>query len=417
MQTALTKAPSPWQTAEVQAVRDRLVAELDRTLAEAGASARLDAALTGIEALEHDHRPIGQLQRWVLIVAALAHHARWGGLGAHRPAQLLEAGEAILLTHGVERATSSLGFMWGELHLAYSQVLKQAGQSWESAWQQHYAQWVARCAPAFGPGFQALATGSRALRLGFVDLALRELAQAETAADSSGMTLRHRDQARLLRIQALRISGDVDAALQLCADAAARPDTSEEARLEADWEHACCLAQRDGDLDALVARLGRSGSHRHGPFLLEGFLWTRASASRRWDDRLPLVRSMRRLAKTEAAVSDSTRAFYAAVQQIEDCYETGRPLATRLDGLGEVLARISQLPSVDKELLVLAAAFRWLARAKQPSFAALVLAAYQARSRVVTSGRASDALGLVADAAGPAPSAASRPSLAFPGSP
>jgi hypothetical protein len=55
------------------------------------------------------------------------------------------------------------------------------------------------------------------------------------------------------------------------------------------------------------------------------------------------------------------------------------------------------LPSLDKELLVRSAAFRWLYRGKQAEMAAFVYADNEMRSRQLSSGTATDVMGLLRD--------------------
>ena len=65
--------------------------------------------------------------------------------------------------------------------------------------------------------------------------------------------------------------------------------------------------------------------------------------------------------------------------------------------LGQQLTRVSQLPSVDTELLVWAAAARWLARNRMEGLGALTLQEYRALSLRLSSGAHVDVLGLLPD--------------------
>ena len=388
-----TKIPCQWQITDALRLRTQIVAELDAVIDSNGVEARLAKALGMIVSLERESDTLSQLRRFLCIVAALSHHARWGGLTARQCTQLLQIGEALLKTNGVEPTTSSLSQLWGELHLANSQVQKQEGDAWNAAWQQHFSFFMSRRTPVGNASFQALSRALRAFRLGYFDVAEPGFVQAE-ASDLPG---RNRGQARLCRIQILRLSGRTEEAMKLCNDETTTMILGEEFAVELFWERAACLAQLSGNLAPMMALLGRNGSHRRAAYLLEASLWTRAVQSRRFEEQIPAAESIRKSCRDDINSCDTMKAFFTSVQQVENCYDNVRPLGLRLTGLGHIIGSSSLLPSIDKELLLLAASFRWLIRSKQHGFATLVLARYHAISRVVSSGKHIDALGIMGD--------------------
>ena len=131
---------------------------------------RLRAALDGVARLGGLFSPQEQLQRFIYLIAALAHHARWGGLKSNVVTQLMQLGEAILKTHHVEKCESTLSGLWGELHLSHSQVLKKSGEPFLAAWEQQFSRYLSGRAPVGAEGFHALAVANRALRLGHSEL-------------------------------------------------------------------------------------------------------------------------------------------------------------------------------------------------------------------------------------------------------
>jgi len=378
---------SPWQLRQIDETRAAVARRLDEIMARGGVELRLAACLEAIVEGERAFNPEAQLLRLVHVIAALAHHARWGGLSDRDATQLASLGEAILTAHGVDKGTSTLSVLWGELLVAKSQVMRLAGKTWESLWEQHLSHQASRRQPVGTPAFHALAAGLRAARLGMLDVAHDAL----LAADTQELPERNREQARLARVQCLRLAGRTDEARE--ALKATRPGLSPVASRDAAWED---LVQR-GDCGALAAAVGPRGDHRAGTFLLEAFLATRAQQSRQHEERLPGLRTIRKLSGDVVGRSLAFRACFDTCAAIDDAYDADRPLTHRIKALGEMLRDTHLLPSLDKELLARAAAFRWLLRAKQLEFAAFVFADYEMRCRQLSGGRCADVLGVMSD--------------------
>ncbi|HEX4923290.1 MAG TPA: AarF/ABC1/UbiB kinase family protein, partial [Bdellovibrionales bacterium] len=83
------------------------------------------------------------------------------------------------------------------------------------------------------------------------------------------------------------------------------------------------------------------------------------------------------------------------VEGLEAAYDTRIGIERRLELLGELLEQTHTLPTLNLELLVLAAACRALYRLKQPEMLELPLSRYRALSLSLTSGASSDALGVL----------------------
>lgn len=385
------KIPCLWQSTKLAAIKEDVTRRMGEAMLSGGPEARLETALTEIVNLEGASDAVSQQRRFVLIVAALAHHARWGGLNRTQAVQLGQIGEALLKTNGVDPVTSTLSHLWGELRLANSQILRKDGDHWNAAWEQHYSYYLSKRSPVGNKAFHALAIATRSLRLGHLDMALEAFGQAERGQ----ITPRNVELARLGRIQCSRLSLRLDEAKELTQDMTGWASLSDTARRELEWEEACLAAQESGSLDQIVRMVDKGGSHRTGTYLLEAFLWSRAVPSRRYEERVPRVANMRRFAAEDIKSSDAMQAFYECCLALERAYESERPLSTRLEALGKALERSAVMPSVDKELLLLAGAVRWLMRHKQANFAALVVAEYRSRSLALTGGRSRDALNLL----------------------
>lgn len=135
--------------------------------------------------------------------------------------------------------------------------------------------------------------------------------------------------------------------------------------------------------------------HDYG-YILEAFLWSRVSSNRNWMDRFSTIRAVGHSLKLRAR--DYGLQYTCAIA-IQRCYDAERPYLHRLRALGKALSKVSRLPTVDRELLVWAAATRWLARTKAYGLAAVTLAEYEGLSLRLTYGASTDSLGMMQDMA------------------
>lgn len=384
---------APWQSKQVEAARLALQKRLDVAL-EQGIAARLAYALEQIVLIEQEpFTAESQLERLLFIISALAHHARWGGLSDRDANELHNLAEAILLTHGVDKCTSTLSVLWGELFVAKSQILRLQGKTFASMWEQHLAHLVSRRSPVGTPAFHSLAAGLRALRLGMLDVAVTALSRAEAGA----LPDRNREQARLARIQALRLSGREGEAQELLTAMLKNPETSPVAARDAAWEGFVLKAVATGELEPMMQAISARGQHRHATFLLEGFLWARSVKARQYEERTQGIRTIRKACGELLTRTEAFKISFEACRNLDDAYDPDRPLAMRVKAVGASLGETERLPSLDKELLVRAAAFRWLLRAKQLEFAAFVFASYESRCLQLSAGRSRDVMGLMRD--------------------
>jgi len=384
------KNGSPWQLKQVIETRDKVNKHLDLAL-EHGIAGRLTTALAAISNSSQLFTPEVQLERFIYIIAALGHHARWGGLSDRDAVQLINIAESTLLSHRVERTSSTLSELWGELHVARSQILRVAGKSWESMWEHQLGHQSSRRAPVGSIAFHSLAAGLRALRLGMLDIAAKALANAE----EGDLPKRNQEQARIGRVQATRLAGNFDGARNLLEKILSDASISTLTRRDCQWEVLVLNSVVTGNIEKLIH--STKTEHQYPTFVLEAFLWSRSVQSRQFEISFPNIRSLRRKCGDLLTKAKAFRLCFDACSQIDDAYDADRPLHVRTRSLGESLQQSPALPSLDKELLFRVAAFRWLYRAKQLEFAAFVFADYEMRCQQLSMGASGDVMGLVKD--------------------
>jgi hypothetical protein len=386
-----------WQQKRIALEKAQARAELN---ARGDPRSRLEHALARVAELEDDISAVGLLRRYVFIVSALVHHGRHGGLSDLKVRRLKDLALAILRPqmHG-PRVTQAWS-LFAELKIILGQAYARRGMQWRAAWEQAFAARFARAprsraaddgaASGVQPGFQAYTCGVQALRLGHVSLALASFDEAEREGVSAPVAL----HLGLRRAKALRLAGRTDESRERVRELARRPGVGEAMRLELAWEELAVAAQETGDVRPLATAVQRRGAHFRATYVLEAHLWAAATRGGCAPVVLPSVRS--RAARTSLALREQDF-LYKCVLQLVTCQDPDVTLELRVEGLGQVLARLSRLVSVDKELLVRAAAARWLASVPCDALAALARADYRALSLTLTDGARDDALGLLGD--------------------
>ena len=379
-----------WQKRRVIAEKRAIKEELDQHSDDNDPGKRLIYATDQIQELEQDDTPGGRLRRFIFIVSALVHHSRFGGLKDRQVRRLANLAYAILQTEGIQPGKSRLAFLYGELHLALSQIYRKTGDHWLAAWEQQTSFHLSGKEPPGGEGFQFLSMGIRSIRLGHCHKAIEyfRLAEEQKLPDRQFM------QARLGLIRALRLTGSLGASEKLATDTGeqCQPNAAEKRELE--WDAACREVQDKGDMN-LMLRMVRKGADHYLPvYLLEAFLWAKCLPERRFEKKLPTIRY---LARKKDLKIQNLGILYEAASVMETCYDYDIPISIRLRKLGEILARTSDFVTLDTELLFWAAAGRWLARSHLFSMTSLVLSEYQMLNLRQSLGDNPDVLGLVSD--------------------
>lgn len=365
----------------------RAVGELLREQAGTDPRLRLKLAQDGIRALATDDTPVGRLRRYVYIVYALVHHERQGGLHEREIDQLVSLAHSLLKAQAVVPKKSRLARLYGDLHLIRSQIYRNEGEPWEAAWEQQLALYLSGSKPSGGQSFQQMVTANRLLRLGHASAAIEQL----DAALARNLSTRDRGRALILRAQAMLLSGrreDADTALQALAR---ETELGPTLQTEVAWQRLVLDVARTGD-PATMLRATRKGEPCHqAGYIIEACLWALAVPSKGFVDALPSLAYLRRNAALNPLAQG---AWLDCAETLQQAYDTGIPLAVRLDDVAVTLKRRGELLTVDKELLLWAATWRWLRRSHVTEMARLIQCEYDALSLRLSDGRSADVLGL-----------------------
>lgn len=368
-----------WRRRDVERVKKKIKQELDSIGTREGMPARLHHALGQVRALEDDESSEGGLKRYVYAVSALVHHYRHRGLTRNQIRHLVALGDALLRVHGVQPYQSKVGFLYGDLHLSKSNAHYIEGEMWEAAWELQFSYYLSQRSLTGGRGFQNHSMGNLMSRLGLASVAIECFSEAERLGLPDG----YLDRNRFELVRALRLHGDLDQALRICGQGASGPES-----LTFAWETLSIRAMR-GEIEPLVTSTLPKHSHHAAEFALEAYLWTRLVRTRTWLVRFPTLQRLARGVKFER---ERHGRLLTIVKTLEQCYDPAVAIALKLRNLGDQLAETRALDSTHKELLVLAAAARWLVRARLPGFAIVALGRYRELSLLLSDGTSSDVL-------------------------
>ncbi len=377
-----------WRDHLISAEKDRIKSELDKIAADQSNRERLSFALTKICDLEGETNAPAQLKKFIYIVSALVHHINHGGLLPAQVQGLSDIAHAILQTQGIKPISSKIGYLYAELHLALSQIFLREGDHWAAAWEQQLSYHLSQRASIGSEAFRSLSKGLRAIRLGDAAMAFNEFLKAEQSDPLS----RFFERARIGRIRALRLSGNLEEAIKLTKETLEMTIVEKRFQKELVWEDLCQHVQKTENLQPMIASVRKGAMHYEGVYITEAFLWSSAVSKTSWTKRLPKIRT---LARNKELFVRGLGLFYQCARDIELCYERETSSLFRMRKVGEMVSLTDRLSAIDRRLLVLAAAARWLARNKSNSLATLVMNEYRALSLRLSLGSSRDVLGIM----------------------
>jgi len=380
---------SLWQKAAIKAAQDEIRAELDQAGSNSDARARLDIAMERSQRLADDTSPKAMMRRYIYIVSALVDHERHGGLTRTQVEGLLGIAFTILKTSSIQPTARHLGFLHGDLYAIRSQILRKAGFHLEAAWDQELASRFS--AAAASPGLGTMAMGNRALRLGDAAVAIRLFQQAGEMGLSGNDLARNR-YCLAISLMLNDHAADADRVSQF---ALGQPDLSTAFRDEIQWLRLCIELRATQRLEPMLKAVSRGRPHYQAGYVVEACMWALTMRQREWLDKVPNLTRLRR--NSTVLRPQKCGFFFDSAAAVQDAYDVEVPLLRRLHRLRHVLVERRQLLNIDKELLLLASAVRWLARSKAFRLAALCYGEYRALSLRLADGASSDALGVLAD--------------------
>ncbi|MFW7378712.1 MAG: hypothetical protein ACOH5I_07895 [Oligoflexus sp.] len=381
---------SEWQVKNIELVKQQVKLDLDAVQEVHGVKERFQAIMNGIRRYESTTEAKDLLLLYVYTISALVHHKNYGGLQQSQIKKLASLAYSLLQMQDIQPETSQLGFLYGEIHMALSQIFRKSGEHLTAAWEQQVSHHVAKKNPPGGMHYQALAKAIRAMRLGQISRALHEY----NIADSSDIPERQQETARLGRIRCLRFMGRLAASCELIDLSLQEVEQKERFRLELEWEKICIEATSSQDLNEMIASVHRKGRHYRAVYIMEAYLWALAVSQRKWLEKLPKISTIQR----NKSLQTRELGFFSRVMlQLEECQDSNIPLVVRIKSLGNIVQDINQFIAIDRQLLFYVAAARWLAKIQSPTLAAMMLGEYEGFCRKITHGKCADIFQIAGD--------------------
>ena len=326
------------------------------------------------------------MRNYVLRMSALVHHQRHGGLRKSQVQNLVEGARAVLVTQGVMPGRSRLSYLFAELHSIISQIKLIEGDYWSAAWENQLSfHLITRKTETDRYRFM-LGSAIRYLRMGEGQQAIDLLAKVEKESDT------FQRKARIQRLRAFRLHGDYNAAKELIFETLSQWHLSENELSELQWEEMCLAITTEANLGPMIKSLQPKGSHRQSDYVVEGFFWKHAFTPH--GDKFRLL-SPESMAKDSSLGVGDQGYFFHCAKVLHQCQDKNYSLEHRLWSLGRILNRTEEITTIDRQLLVLAAASRWLAQAQAFGFARLVLSEYRNICLRLSGGHSRDVLCVV----------------------
>ena len=317
------------------------------------------------------------LRKFLLIMEFLLQELESNTKSSQEAPQLLAVADALLKLKGIGPDNSRLSFLYNELTIVQGRFLRRQGDRFLGSWAILGVKVNPDRDPVGSAWRNIIVQIQTAQRMGQTQVVLDLVLQAHGLATS----LEHVQELKHLQLTAQRLSNTLSGASEL---------TSE-------WHEMCLLAQTAQDLGPMISAAGRKDSRKDPVQLLEARLWTFAIPTRSWLGRLSSAKSIRAQFGGRLERGSPMSVLWETVAALEDFYDDEIPLPLRVKKLGSHLALAAQLPSIEQELLVWAAAGRALYRARQLLVAGSCFTEYRALSLRLSSGASSDVLGLTTD--------------------
>lgn len=330
------------------------------------------------------------LRHFLLAVSTIVHVGRHGGLTTKQCEELFETAEGILRLQEIEPSDRNLGFMHFDLCTAMSTVHRRKGDTWRSSWlywhgaENHHPQ---------TPEEQAhhhMIRGQRLMRLNHLVKASEEMQAALDIHPKMDLTPRMVCWIQIGRC--LRLQGQRSEALSWLSDGQATCPTH--LQVELNWEIAILNAIKMKECRNLVTLAATDAYRAKIEYAVEAKIWVLNTPNRRLIQK---AKSMKQSSRDFGPATKKMGAFFAAALSLENCYDATISMSIRKRDLCQALEGRPQYGTVEKELLVLGAAARFLSQEQSWPLLELVLLEYQKLALQTTGTRSVDPIGFIGD--------------------
>ncbi|WP_141735063.1 hypothetical protein [Oligoflexus tunisiensis] len=377
-----------WRRPNIEREKIGIKKELDQVLLSHREEGRLLYIIEQINQLSETRDAEKMLRRFILVMSALVHHYRFGGLGKRQINDLAMQGQEILRVVGVKPGHNQVAFLYSELHSILSDIHHSNHEFAQALWERQLSAKIA-IMPAEHMARQNLGMGTCSLRLGNAALAIHALKNGLSQTEDPHT----RDRIRVQLVKAMRLAGRLEETRELIQESE-NIIRDESCKLELQWQRVTLHASASQDLSEMIAITRKGMSHDASSYLMELYLWAAGQPKMKWLDRIPALDRSSGLVNINAQHHGQLQSI---TQSIAEAYDSTVPFIKRISEIKKVMPRIRDMPFVDHELLSWIAMARWLYRNRSYELAATVFMEYKSLSLKLSEGASGDILGLADD--------------------
>ena len=379
-----------WNHTLITKVKSEVKAELDGLSSGTNSKQKSSYLQRQMQILQESLDSQDLLRLFVVIVSSLLQQKKSHFWSSNQIEKMVESAYKILQMQKISPEKSTLGYLYGEINLALSQLYRSSGDHFAAAWQQQLSHHLVKQTSPSLQSFQNLASGIRFFRLGQIPAAKT----AFVSAIAGDLPRRQRELAQINLLRCMRILELDDQHHEESARYLQNSQIESEYWRELNWEVDCLQVARSGDLSTLVEKAKKMRGDLETWLLLEAILRSYADSKRRWRTELPKTTTLLRRKDNNLSAKDQ---LVRALKCLENCYDSSIPLVFRLRELGMILQYPDKFTSREYLWLFWVAASRWLAKSHAPDLAAMIFRQYRGDSFANTGGKKADVLRIAGD--------------------
>jgi|GEM_PF-3721265 len=331
------------------------------------------------------------LEIFFQVLLALNLNKNLQSIKARDRLHLKELGENCLRYCQIQAVKSQHSHLYSRLYQTLAENSLHSGETWESIIQAMTGEYLGRDGKGDNES-SAFLRGLQAWQLGHLRTAKIAMHTIDLQAGDSHP---FREQSFRLLIRIYRLSGEPDQALSQWH--VYQDEWGENSALNktAQLERLLCEMQKGVDPKGLHDFLEKEQDDLPFMDLALGLLWL--SASRFREIRKNLLEIKRKTARRRSELSNQEQVALQLFSSLLVLHDPDISFQQKLENLGKRLVDLRLAPDPELAHLFLAAAIRWLNRAKQVTLASILMDEYKARSLQYSEGKSTDTLSLIQD--------------------
>jgi hypothetical protein len=384
------KNSQQWTLNLVEEIKFLTRTELEQVEKRHGVAQRLEHIQKKMSSLIDDDSSLGRLKRYIFAMSALVHYERHGGLNQFEVGKIFELARAILQAQQIQVKSNQLSQLWSDLYLIKGQIDRKWGHSWDAAWNQQLGiHWSQKKDPEI-VSLKNLGMGNRALRLGHTRLAYEYFLMAL----ENKLDIHTWGRSRLGAIYCLNYLGRKSEASDMVSQTLEEKLLPRDYIVELQWIQKIHLHRSECGLNEILPKIRKGQDFFSSTYMIETVFWSYAIRTQEFIPRVPRLES---IARNKHLKPRKHGEWYQAGIAIQAAYDYDIPLQIRMNGISTAISQRDLLPTIDKELLLLAVAIRWLARIKAHEMARLLWTEYSELSLKMSERLSIDVLGVLDD--------------------